>query len=131
MVQTWTFKCFLNASGRDLIDEWYSAQDGKARAAFDAVLEILASLPKKDWRRPQWALLSGDTCKDLSEVRIKPDRRRLRLVGYFGPEEYEYILLVGFQKQRDSDTNKACILANTRKREMIHDSGRTTVCSFP
>ena len=107
MAQTWTFKCFLNASGRDLIDEWYSEQDGKARAAVDAVLEILASLPKKEWDRPAWAQLSGDSCKDLSEVRIKSDKRQLRLVGYFGPVENEFVLLFCFQKQRDSDSRPA------------------------
>ena len=69
----WKFRCFLSTHGKDLIDQWITALPVRARARFLDVVTALRDLPREDWSRPEFALLSG-----LGRPREQPQTSRRR-----------------------------------------------------
>jgi hypothetical protein len=121
----------MSSAGNDVVDAWYRAQDGEVRGKVDALLEHLGNRKRDDWRRPQFDLLSGNTCKGLGEVRAKTRGGQYRLLGYFGPHQMTFTVLACFKKTRKNDTNPACELSQKRRKEVASDVSRARQCSFP
>ena len=126
----WSFRCYMTMAGEDVVDAWYREQDGEVRGKFDALLEHLGNRQRGDWRRPHFDLLSG-ICKGLGEFRVKARSGEYRVLGCFGLERMAFILLIGFKKTRDSNTNAACRTAHTRRKEVFYDAARARPCRLP
>ncbi|MBH0180505.1 MAG: hypothetical protein HP490_02185 [Nitrospira sp.] len=131
----WTFKCYCKPSngvvGADVIDEWYQHQDAEVQAEIDATLEFFQNRPNSEWRRPKFDTLTGEICQGLREVRIKAASGEYRILGYFGPARQQFTLLIGFKKNKDSDTERNCKLAQPRRSEVDNDETRARKCLFP
>ncbi len=131
----WVFKCYCRSSngatGVDVINEWYDSQDEEVQAELDATLEFFTNRPHDEWRRPRFDKLSGGTCRGLYEIRVKTSSGQYRVLGSFGMERNEFTLYIAFHKQRDSDTNKNCRVAQARKQEVSIDANRARKCQFP
>ncbi len=48
----WTFYCRKDERGNDVIDDWYSTLQTKAKARFARTLDQLRPRPAQDWQRP-------------------------------------------------------------------------------
>jgi hypothetical protein len=131
----WIFKCYCRssngASGVDVINEWYDSQDEEVQAELDATLEFFANRPHNEWRRPKFDKLGGKVCHGLHEIRVTAASGQYRVSGSFGAERNEFTLFIAFHKQRDSDTNKNCRIAQARKQEVNIDANRARKCPFP
>lgn len=104
----WTFKDYWTEDGRNLIWEWYEAQDEEVQAAFDGTLLRLRAVD--DWldqRVKEFDLLKRHHA-GLGELRFsvmarhpatgKSFKRRFRPVGVWRQEERDFIILLGCEK---------------------------------
>lgn len=131
----WVFRCYCKASngaqGTDVIDEWYQDQDADFQGEMDSTLEFFQNRPNAEWRRPKFDTLEGKQCQGLREIRIKVKSGVYRILGFFGPARQEFTLLIGFKKQRGSETDQHCRIAQSRRKEVENDDARARKCSFP
>lgn len=97
MLALWTIRCYVSPSGRDMIDDWNRRQSDEVQAAVDVALEYLVQRPRKEWRRPEFDLLSGKM-REVGEIRFKVDKQ-YRILGFFGPSRSDFTLLVGASKK--------------------------------
>jgi hypothetical protein len=123
MLALWTFRCYVSASGRDMIDDWFERQSDAVQAAVGVALEFLAQRPRDEWRRPEFDLLSG-RMREIGEIRLKSDKQ-YRILGFFGPEQTNFTLLVGASKKgRNYDPRNALETALDRMTQVRADEGR-------
>lgn len=131
----WIFKCYhLVSNGnkdRDVIREWYNALDEEVQADLDVGIEFLENRPHHEWLRPRFAPLKSKVCKGLFEIRADGASGEYRVLGSFGIARNEFTLYIGFKKERRSDYDAACRLAQKRKREVESDHTRAKRCRFP
>ena len=97
MLALWTIRCYVSPNGRDMIGDWNGRQSDEVQAAVAVALEYLVQRPRKEWRRPEFDLLSGKM-REIGEIRFKVDRQ-YRILGFFGPSRSDFTLLVGASKK--------------------------------
>ncbi len=99
----WTIKAYHLAGASCPIQDWYRAQEVEVQAAFDAALTTLRATV--DWLDTWQFKELTRIHRGLGEIRFKldgPRVRRFRPVGIWPPiVEWEFILLVGCEKQRN------------------------------
>jgi hypothetical protein len=129
MLALWTIRCYVSATGRDMIDDWYKRQTTEIQAALDVALEYLVQRPRNEWRRPEFDLLSG-RMRALGEIRLKVDKQ-YRILGFFGAGRADFTLHIGAGKKgkiyNPTDT------LETALRRMAHvtvDGSRSRVRDF-
>lgn len=115
---------------RNLISLWYSSQDARGRAAFDAQIRLVESYSPRDWERLNPFKLLRRECAGLWEmvVDIKDKRpfRHIRPIGIWHSEERLFILLGAFEKSgRIYDPANAC--AEALKYKAQCESGRGAI----
>lgn len=125
----WTFRCYVDAQGNDVIDQWYRTQPPKLRAKFDARLHYLRAQPRSGWVRPYFDILKND-CAGLAEIRFEFNNVQYRPLGCFSGELNFTFLLVALEKQRKFVPPNACTQALARKNEIATDARRSHACNF-
>ena len=101
----WTIKAFQTASEKNLIKKWLKKQPIGAQAYIDRRLRYLET--QKIWERPHAAKRKGS--KDIYEIIIKWNKNQYRPLGFFNPNQKEFILLIGAKEKnwrlqpRDAD----------------------------
>ena len=102
---------------RNLIQEWYDAQEDAVQAQFDATLFTLAAT--EDWTDPEleeFKVLTGRHL-GLGEIRFAIDvrpagrrqfKRRFRPVGIWPPEHLDFIILLGCEKSGRGYSGLSC-----------------------
>ncbi len=130
MLALWRFRCYVLPGGRDAIDDWYCRQSAGVQGAVDVAIEYLKQRPRNEWRRPDFDLLSGKF-REIGEIRMKVDRKQYRLLGFFGPGNATFTLLVGTNKKGNSyDPREALETALDRMSNVKSDGGRSHACDF-
>jgi phage-related protein len=116
---------YVTGGGRGVVTEWYHKELSKAAGAeFDDVLRYLAITPRDDWKRPEYAPLSGG----ISEVRFKADRKEFRPLGFFLLESRQYVLLIGASKKMKTyDPPDAKKTAARRMKEVVEGRARIRI----
>ncbi|WP_273207950.1 hypothetical protein [Marinobacter subterrani] len=94
----WNLKCYYSPGGdKSKAQETYNRGSDELKAAFDVEAEYLLKSPKDDWKRPHAAKLSkgkkGDF-KEYYEIRFFADNTQQRPIGYFGPGENDFTILI-------------------------------------
>ena len=91
----WVVRCFANARGENLFDRGYRDQLPEVRAEFRAVLNgLLAQEDIVGWCRPNgFDRLSGKY-RELGKLRFKIRNVQHRPLGFFGPEQRTFTLLI-------------------------------------
>ena len=84
MTLWWTFRCYLDSRGSDVIDEWYRAQPDALQAKFDTRMRYLQQQPRSSWIRPYFDTLSDD-CAGLGELRLEWKNVQHRIIGFASP----------------------------------------------
>lgn len=111
----WRYKSYCTSAGRNEVRDWYQSLTPALRAAVMARLLYLRQMPRQSWQRPYFALLRGDGA-GLGEVRLKLNNVQHRLIGYFGPDQGDFsILLVALEKGGKFIPRDTCAIAQRRK----------------
>jgi hypothetical protein len=127
MLSLWRFNGYIHPGGRDAIADWYRHQDERVQGAFDVVLEHLQQRVRADWRRPAFDLLSGKM-RGIGEVRFQANRVQHRILGFFGPANAEFTLLIAASKKgRSYNPRDALDTAVKRRAEVLADGSRCSV----
>lgn len=74
--------------------DWYDNLDANIRATFDTRLRYLREQEQHKWSMPYFKLLHGRCC-GIGEIRFQVRRIQYRPLGYFGPMNHQFTLLVG------------------------------------
>lgn len=89
----WRFRCYVSADGVDQIRAWYEGQSSEVRRKFLSRLLALRGLPFAEWQLPLFRWLHGDA-HGLGEARFKADRVQQRPLGFQGPGEDVFTLVL-------------------------------------
>jgi hypothetical protein len=129
MLALWTIRCYISPGGRDMIDDWFCRQSDEVQAALEVALEYLVQRPRKEWRRPEFDLLSGKM-REIGEIRFKVDKQ-YRILGYFGPSRSDFTLLIGASKKGNQyDPRNTLETALDRMAQVKADGRLCRVCDF-
>lgn len=118
-IPEWRFLVYVHPSGRNDVQDWYDRLAPAERAKFRvARLEYLAQWPVERWELPYFRRLHGP-CAGLGEIRTKIDRVQVRLLGFFGPRQREFtVVLRTTEKGGKFEDRDACGKAQTRRRSI-------------
>jgi hypothetical protein len=121
----WRFRTYRPNPRRDDAAQWYAALPPKSRAKVYRRLSQLRQWPRDKWGIPFFRMLHGE-CRGLGEVRIKLDRIQWRPIGFFGPAELEFtILLIAHEKGGKFVPRDTCSIGQTRMAEVTQSPDRT------
>lgn len=123
MASVWTFRCYVDGRGVDVIDEWYQAQPDDLQAKFDTRVRYLRQQPRDKWGRPHFDTLGGD-CAGLGELRLEHKNVQWRIIGFAsGQMEYTWVFVA--KERGDKFVPKdACKTSQSRKAEVTADRRR-------
>ena len=120
----WTFWGFRTGPNQDVITDWYKERTPETRAKFDQRIRVLRNQPPQHWRRP-WIDKLERQCEGLWEIRFKADRIQWRPLGFFGPGNGQFtILLFAKEKGNRFVPRLACQTALGLKAKVLMDHGR-------
>lgn len=115
---------YYSEAGNNLIKKWYNELNEDAQADFDATLNNLAGTAT--WRGlKEFKMLSGGHA-GLGEIRFKTNNVQYRSVGFFGPGDREFTLLVGCQKKQNI-YNPPSALDLALKRKNLYSQARGSI----
>lgn len=125
----WVFKSYLTESGehgRDVIDDWYNSLPIKAQVKFRIVLENLRDRPL-----PWPLVLSKPLEQGISELRFQVNRILYRPLGFFGPDNGEFTLVMPAREQGDEFIPRNALqTAIERKNVVQNDKERAHECGL-
>lgn len=120
---------FITEGGRGVITDWYATLAVEAQVDFDDRLRYLANSSQHLWERPKYAPLRG--YPKIGEIRCKANRIQYRPLGFFGPAEGQFTLLIGaLEKDRKFIPKDAPEQAVRRKAIILADRSRIREYEF-
>ena len=125
----WRFRCYLDADGVDVIDQWIQAQPDDFQGQIETRLRFLRQQPRDAWTRPLFDTLHDD-CAGLGELRLKHKNVQWRLIG-FASAKMEFTWIFVAQEKGDKFVPKnTCAKSQERKAEIEADRTRACDCEF-
>lgn len=117
----WQIKCYVSPGGKNEIQETYDSGSDGLRAELEVGLTFLTPRSREEWRRPRVAKLSKcDEFRDFFEIRLFADRVQYRPIGFFGPGQNEFTILIwAIEKGRKLIPEEWCAKANRRRKQLI------------
>lgn len=89
--------CHHSKLKRSEVQECYDAATESMKASFEVAIEYLQAQPRQNWVRPRAAKLQKgkeNEFREYFEIRFKCDNVQQRPIGYFGPKENEFTILI-------------------------------------
>lgn len=89
--------CHHSAGGHSEVQECYDAASAALQASFLVAVEYLQEQPRQNWVRPKAAKLQKGgkaDFKEYFEIRFKCENVQQRPIGYFGPKENQFTILI-------------------------------------
>jgi len=124
----WTIKTFTTESGRKPVKDWMAQQPTGAQAAINIRLKYLQT--QQVWGRPDTAKLKGKF-KEIHEIRVKWQRNQYRPLGFFGPNNDDFTVLVGAtEKGSKFEPKTAPEMADDRRKLVLKDGNKYAVKYF-
>lgn len=103
--------------GRTVIQSEIDEVGYVAKEHFIVRIRYLMNLNISDWHRPYAAKLSG--VKDVYEIRFKADNKQYRPMGFFGPRENEFTIVVwAIEKGKIYNPHDAVTLSERRRKDV-------------
>lgn len=93
----WEFKVFLNEKGIDVIGKWLAGLPPRDRAKIKVRLSYLKKTKK--WGSKLVKKLQGKKFDPIYEVRISGRNVEYRPLGFYGPGEQDFTLVIGARKK--------------------------------
>ncbi|MGD0883576.1 MAG: type II toxin-antitoxin system RelE/ParE family toxin [Thermodesulfovibrionales bacterium] len=116
----WRIKVFIKDRGTDVIREWLKDMPRGAQIEVNTRLRYLRTL--KTWKgRPLSAKRKGTG--DIYEIIISWNKNQYRPLGFFGPKEDEFTLLIGAQEKDWKLEPKNADEIAERRRKLILEGG--------
>lgn len=130
LMELWTFRCYINSQGHDEVDEFFSPKSRKrAKAKLIERVMALQMQPSQNWSAGGRAKTLSGECQGLVEIRFLADRIQYRPVGFFGPSDKEFTILVcAIEKGNQFVPKDVCSIAQRRKIEVIRNQENSCVC---
>lgn len=129
MAVWWTFRCYVDGRGVDVIDEWYLVQPDDLQAKFDTRMRYLQQQPRAKWTRPHFDVL-GEECVGLGELRFEWKNIQYRLIGCPSGKLIYTWLMVAIEKGDRFEPRDTCGICQRRKREAESDRRWSRDCDF-
>ncbi|WP_313035661.1 type II toxin-antitoxin system RelE/ParE family toxin [Massilia alkalitolerans] len=121
----WKFKTYVSPTGRAEVQDEIDALEVEVSIGFQVRIRYLATTPKNDWKKPHARKLQG--VKDVYEIRFKANGVEFRPLGYFGPNEGEFTILIwAYKKQDIYDPANAIKSADKRRKQIVEGKGECT-----
>ena len=126
----WSFRCFLSARRRDVVDDWYRGLDDRAQAAFDTRMRFLKQQPITGWKRPHFDKFAG-RYRGLGKVRFQSGNVQYRPIGFFsGGQEFTFVFPEATERGGRWAPRNARDIARDRMEIARNDRRRTHGCEF-
>ena len=112
----------MSPGGKNEIQKIYDAGNDDFRAELEVALEYLRMQDRIQWQRPRAAKLSKCVeFRDFFEIRLFVNSTQHRPIGFFGPGENEFtILLWAIEKGNALRPDGWCKQANQRRKHLIN-----------
>jgi hypothetical protein len=117
----WIFKSYEAASGKNDVQERYDRATDGVRAEFEVALEFLEGTPRKDWDRPKAARLHRQKYPDYYEIRFFADKLQHRPIGYFGPAEDDFTVLLWATEKGNQLQPKSWFKTAEYRRQLLEE----------
>lgn len=124
----WQFRVFVTPTGIPEVQGWIDGLDVAARDELEDILDYLRSSHPADWKRPYSAPMGSG----LHEIRFSSGNVQYRILGAFGPNRWQFTMLVGAtkthgkgKKRQKYDPKDAVKTARARKNELDRNQART------
>lgn len=123
----WQIKCYLSPRGKNEIQEIYDSGSDDLRAELEVELAYLSVRSREEWQRPHAAKLSKcEEFRDFFEVRLFADRVQHRPIGFFGPGQNEFtVLLWAIEKGGKLTPAEWCKKANRLRKQLLNNQATT------
>jgi hypothetical protein len=125
------FRCYESKSHG--IHRWLANQLPEIQAEVSGALELLQA--EREFSGICSVKPLRGKCKGLTEIKVDFPLGKaaihIRILGYEGPRNGEFTLLLLFIKKGGPDYGPACRSAHNRKRGVEKDERRTQPCRFP
>jgi hypothetical protein len=116
-MDVWQFMDYISVQGRNAITDWYDRLLSQEQTDFDTMIRILAKT--RQWRMPEFRWIKGRPYAGLGEIRFTSERKQHRVVGFYGPRQQQFTMLIGCtHKQNIYNPPNALDTAARRKREI-------------
>jgi hypothetical protein len=127
-------RCYTDAAGRDVIRDWYAAQDRDTQGDIYGVFVILENAESARYDEHLFKRLAkkaGSKCEGLIEILIDKDGQHRRIVGFWGPRANEFTMVYPFHKNYNASYRVPCEKTLQSKAEIDRDHGRSTRLNLP
>lgn len=122
----WKINCYVAPSGKNEVQARYSSGTDDLKAGLEVELDYLRVRERSEWRRPHAAKMSK--ClefRDFFEIRFFSERLQQRPIGYFGPKNNEFTLLLwAVEKGGKFLPENWCSKANDRRNQIINGDAK-------
>jgi hypothetical protein len=124
----WKIKYYLSNTQHSDVLKKYNDASVAVQAGFDVQLEYLMVRPRTEWRRPEVAKLNNKVAhKDFFEIRFFADRVQQRPIGFFGPNEDDFTIVLWAIEKGDQLIPKGWNKISNTRREEIKNNVATAV----
>ena len=113
----WIFKTYCSPTGRNDVQSDIDEVNEEVREHLLTRLRYLANTPPIDWHEPQAKKLKG--VENVYEIRFKAGNLQYRPLGYFGPGEGEFTILVWAYKKQGVYTPAQAIDTAGKRRKLL------------
>jgi hypothetical protein len=90
-----TINYYESSEGKHEVLETYNSGTDDLKAGFEVAIKFLRVRNRQDWRRPNAHKMSkSKEFRDFFEIRFKANNVQQRPIGYFGPGESDFTILI-------------------------------------
>jgi hypothetical protein len=122
---TWRFKTYVSENGRNDVQKEVDSAHAKVIEQFKARLRYLANTPKLDWHEPHAKKLQS--VEGIYEIRFKASGRQHRPLGFFGPGDGDFTILVWAEKKQNVYKPADAINTAAKRRSYVVERTAGTV----
>jgi hypothetical protein len=89
--------CYVTDGGKNNIQDTYESSNDELKAEFESIVSRLLKCQRQEWTRPDAAKLNKagkSGFRDYFEIRFFANKKQQRPIGYFGPGDNEFTILI-------------------------------------
>lgn len=119
-------KCYESSRGKNEVQETYDSGTDALKAGLEVALAYLKVRNRQNWQRPHAAKMSKcEEFRDFFEIRFKANNLQQRPIGYFGPGENDFTILIwATEKGNKLIPEEWCKKANRFRNEIINGTAQ-------
>ena len=119
----WTFRCYVDSRGTNVVREWYEQTHLRARAKFLSRIKTLSTLPREEWNDSFHKQLKGGD--GICEIRFEAGNVQHRPLGYHSADNEFTLVFVAIEKGDKFKPKSALEIAKTRRSAILKGERHT------